>query len=96
MSQDIELNEPLDKTLKHEELEQIVKAIIGGKYSWACFLILHFINCNPIDYIPYRTYIRLLKKNYQVGEVKPCATNYPKLALCQSWNSPSDKENGSN
>lgn len=46
-----------------EQVEQIVKAIIAGKYSWACVLILRFGGYNPIDYIPYRTYIRLLKNN---------------------------------
>ncbi len=47
-----------------EQIEQIIKAIIAGKYSWACVLILRFSGYNPIDYIPYRTYIRLLKNNY--------------------------------
>ncbi|MBH8552087.1 HetP family heterocyst commitment protein [Nostocaceae cyanobacterium CENA357] len=47
-----------------EQIDQIIKAIIAGKYSWACVLILRFSGYNPIDYIPYRTYIRLLKNNY--------------------------------
>jgi hypothetical protein len=49
------------KKINTEQVEQIIKAIIGGKYSWACFLMLRFTGCDPIKYIPYRTYIRLLK-----------------------------------
>jgi|LakMenEpi03Aug12_release.lakeMendotaPanAssembly.Ray.scaffolds.fasta_scaffold2994204_1 hypothetical protein len=56
-------NPPLGKKINTEQIEQIVKAIIAGKYSWACVLILRFAGYNPIDYIPYRTYIRLLKNN---------------------------------
>lgn len=53
----------ISKNNSAEQVEQIVKAIIAGKYSWACVLILRFGGYNPIDYIPYRTYIRLLKNN---------------------------------
>ena len=51
------------KKINTEQIEQIIKAIIAGKYSWACVLMLRFSGYNPIDYIPYRTYIRLLKNN---------------------------------
>ncbi|HYW20620.1 MAG TPA: HetP family heterocyst commitment protein [Nodularia sp. (in: cyanobacteria)] len=51
------------KKINTEQIEQIIKAIIAGKYSWACVLILRYSGYNPIDYIPYRTYIRLLKNN---------------------------------
>lgn len=51
------------KKINTDQIEQIVKAIIAGKYSWACVLMLRFSGYNPIDYIPYRTYIRLLKNN---------------------------------
>lgn len=58
------------KKINTEQIEQIVKAIIAGKYSWACVLILRFSGYNPIDYIPYRTYIRLLKNNCLVENSK--------------------------
>jgi hypothetical protein len=58
-----------------EQIEQIIKAIIAGKYSWACVLILRFAGYNPIDYIPYRTYIRLLKNNCLVANSKPNQTD---------------------
>ncbi|MBH8576619.1 HetP family heterocyst commitment protein [Nostocaceae cyanobacterium CENA369] len=58
------------KKINTEQIEQIVKAIIAGKYSWACVLILRFSGYNPIDYIPYRTYIRLLKNNCLVESSK--------------------------
>ena len=52
-----------NKKIKTEQIEQIIKAIIAGKYSWACVLVLQFAGYDPIDYMPYRTYIRLLKTN---------------------------------
>ena len=55
------------KKINTEQIEQIIKAIIAGKYSWACVLLLRFSGYNPIDYIPYRTYIRLLKNNCLVN-----------------------------
>ncbi|MBE9207490.1 HetP family heterocyst commitment protein [Nostoc sp. LEGE 06077] len=58
------------KKINTEQVEQIVKAIIAGKYSWACVLMLRFSGYNPIDYIPYRTYIRLLKNNYLLEGTK--------------------------
>ncbi|WP_017652537.1 HetP family heterocyst commitment protein [Fortiea contorta] len=59
------------KKINSEQIEQIIKAIIAGKYSWACVLILRFAGYNPIDYIPYRTYIRLLKNNCLGDRPKP-------------------------
>ncbi len=50
-----------------EQFNQIVEAILAGKYSWACVLILRFTGYNPLHYIPYRTYNRLLKENCQNG-----------------------------
>ena len=51
--------------MNKKEVEEVVKAILARKYSWACVLILRFNGYDPVDYIPYRTYIRLLKENYQ-------------------------------
>jgi hypothetical protein len=53
----------LDKAMNPEQFNQIVEAILAGKYSWACVLILRFSGYNPLHYIPYRTYNRLLKDN---------------------------------
>ncbi|MBE9211267.1 HetP family heterocyst commitment protein [Plectonema cf. radiosum LEGE 06105] len=52
--------------MNKKQVEEVIKAIIDHKYSWACVLILRFHGYDPIDYIPYRTYIRLLKDNYQL------------------------------
>jgi len=49
-----------------EKLDQIIDAIVDGKYSWACVLLLRSNGFNPLHYIPYRTYNRLLKENMQV------------------------------
>ncbi len=46
-----------------EQITPVVEAIVDGKYSWACVLMLHSIGYNPIDYIPYRTYARIVKDN---------------------------------
>ncbi|BAT54213.1 heterocyst formation protein HetP-like protein [Nostoc sp. NIES-3756] len=51
------------KKINNEQVDQIIKSIIAGKYSWACVLLLRYSGYNPIDYIPYRTYIRLIKNN---------------------------------
>ncbi|MGF1987718.1 MAG: HetP family heterocyst commitment protein [Nostoc sp. ZfuVER08] len=47
-----------------QELEEIINAIKNGKYSWACLLMLRFSGFNPLEYIPSRTYIRLMKNNW--------------------------------
>ena len=53
----------LDRVMTTEQFNQIVEAILSGKYSWACVLILRFAGYNPLHYIPYRTYNRLIKDN---------------------------------
>ena len=68
MSQNFnDYNSSVHKKIKTEQIEQIIKAIISGKYSWACVLVLQFAGYNPMDYIPYSTYIRLLKTNCLLG-----------------------------
>lgn len=68
-------NSQLDKVMTNEQFNQIVDAIISGKYSWACLLILRFAGYNPLHYIPYRTYNRLMKSNRldSTTVVKPTA-----------------------
>jgi hypothetical protein len=48
-----------------DKFDQIVDAIVDGKYSWACVLLLRSNGLNPLHYIPYRTYNRLQKENMQ-------------------------------
>jgi hypothetical protein len=60
-----------------EQLNQIVEAILAGKYSWACVLLLRCAGYNPLHYIPYRTYNRLIKENCQIG--KPSQTQTDKI-----------------
>jgi hypothetical protein len=59
--------------IKPEQLDEIIAAILAGKYSWACFLLLRCTGYNPLDYIPYRTSNRLLKENSQMrkSETQP-------------------------
>ncbi len=58
----------IDRTMKPEQFNQVVEAIGAGRYSWACLLILRFAGYNPLHYIPYRTYSRLIRENRQASE----------------------------
>ena len=60
----------LDKIMSRDQFDQVVEAILAGKYSWACVLILRFAGYNPLHYIPYRTYNRLMKDNRQGGKLR--------------------------
>lgn len=57
------LNDQNYQIMSEEKFEQIIDAILAGKYSWACVLILETAGYNPLHYIPYRTYNRLIKNN---------------------------------
>jgi len=59
------------KPVNPQQFDQIVEAILAGKYSWACVLMLRIVGYNPLHYIPYRTYNRLLKDNTQVSRTQP-------------------------
>jgi hypothetical protein len=67
----------LNKTMSDEQFNQVVDAILSGKYSWACLLILRFSGYNPLHYIPYRTYNRLMKTNREQtpSKIQPLSTN---------------------
>lgn len=69
MNQDIAgISNNFNKKINPEQFDQIVEAILAGKYSWACVLILRLAGYNPLHYIPYRTYNRLLKENSQANK----------------------------
>jgi hypothetical protein len=53
----------VNRSMTEDQFCQVVDAILNGKYSWACVLILKFAGYNPLHYIPYRTYNRLMKEN---------------------------------
>ncbi len=57
----------VEKSISAEQIQQIVGAIQERKYSWACVLMLRSAGHNPLQYIPYRTYNRILKQN-ELGE----------------------------
>ncbi|BAZ02332.1 heterocyst differentiation protein [Tolypothrix tenuis PCC 7101] len=64
MNHDIsDISSKLKNSIPPEQFDQVVEAILSGKYSWACVLMLRFAGYNPLHYIPYRTYNRLLKEN---------------------------------
>jgi hypothetical protein len=71
----------LDKVMDPEQFNQVIDAILQGKYSWACVLILRFAGYNPLHFIPYRTYNRLIKDHYSLGKVPSHSeTNLTKMA----------------
>ena len=72
----------LSKTMSNDQFNQIVDAILLGKYSWACLLILRFSGYNPLHYIPYRTYNRLMKSNRE--QTKQQSQTTVKLVSTQS------------
>lgn len=63
--------------MTEEQFNQIVEAILGGKYSWACVLILKFAGYNPLHYLPYRTYKRLMKDNFKNKQISKVTQKYP-------------------
>jgi hypothetical protein len=63
MNHDMTSIRNFNKGINPQQFDQIVEAILAGKYSWACVLMLRVAGYNPLHYIPYRTYNRLLKEN---------------------------------
>lgn len=63
MNHDMTSISNFNKGINPQQFDQIVEAILAGKYSWACVLMLRVAGYNPLHYIPYRTYNRLLKEN---------------------------------
>jgi hypothetical protein len=61
----------LDRKMTSEEFTEVIAAISEGKYSWACVLILRIAGYNPLHYIPYRTYNRLIKDNLNQQRQQP-------------------------
>lgn len=59
-----------NKAINPQQFDKVVEAILAGKYSWACVLMLRFAGYNPLHYIPYRTYNRLLKENSQATKTQ--------------------------
>ena len=71
MNQDIPgISSNFNQAMNPQQFEQIVEAILAGKYSWACVLMLRIVGYNPLHYIPYRTYNRLLKENTQASRAQ--------------------------
>lgn len=91
MNQDIaSISSNLDKAMKPQQFDKVVEAILAGKYSWACVLMLRFAGYNPLHYIPYRTYNRLLKENSQASRINQQQSENLKL-LKQPNDSRSEK-----
>jgi hypothetical protein len=68
-------NQLVDKAISEEQFNQLIEAILSGKYSWACVLLLRFAGHNPLHYIPYRTYNRIVKENRQTNSLNQYKPN---------------------
>jgi hypothetical protein len=51
-----------------QENDAIMSAILDGEYSWACVLMLRTMGYNPTEYLPYRTYKRLIDNRTDTGK----------------------------
>jgi hypothetical protein len=73
-------NTKFEKTMSPEQFAEVIEAILNGKYSWACVLILRFAGYNPLHYIPYRTYNRIIKENHQIKDLNRYKTSNTTLS----------------
>lgn len=62
------------QVVNSEQVAQIIEAIIAGKYSWACVLLLRFSGYEPSHLIPYNTYNRILKQNMDSNKLSTQGT----------------------
>ncbi|MEO1402741.1 MAG: HetP family heterocyst commitment protein [Cyanobacteria bacterium J06635_1] len=54
--------------LDQKTINEVIAAIVDGKYSLACALFLSSTGYNPGLYMPYRTYQRLRRSYGKVAE----------------------------
>jgi hypothetical protein len=64
-------NKQLDKILEDSHFQEILKAIILGKYAWACVLFLHFFGCDPLEYMSVEVYDKLVQENNLLAKNHP-------------------------
>lgn len=84
MNQDISGSSQFEQKIHSEQFDQVVEAILAGKYSWACVLMLRVFGYNPLHYIPYRTYNRLIKENSRTSRTSIQHNESLKIAAKQS------------
>ncbi|WP_421655038.1 HetP family heterocyst commitment protein [Leptothermofonsia sp. ETS-13] len=86
----------IDRAMTAEQFTQVIEAILAGKYSWACVLILRFAGYNPLHYIPYRTYNRLVKENNNLRKPEPQGTDRVDNRFYTSTNTNFEKQPSKN
>lgn len=79
IQENFEQNQQLDQIFKDSQFQQIIKAIILGKYAWACVLFLHFSGYDPLEYIPDETYSKLVQDNYIFTETNQHSNHHRKF-----------------
>ena len=53
-------NTKVDKAMSPEQFTQIVEAILAGKYSWACLLLLVMCDCSSSSHLVRLTSNRIV------------------------------------
>jgi hypothetical protein len=86
MNQDMTSLSTYNKAINPQQFDKVVEAILAGKYSWACVLMLRFAGYNPLHYIPYRTYNRLLKENSNTSKIQQQQPENVKIAQSSAVN----------
>jgi hypothetical protein len=76
-------NQQLTISISKEKLDEFIEAVLNGKYSWACVIIFKAVALNALDYIPYRTYNRLLKENKSNETLTTGMTSLEKLKVLE-------------
>lgn len=62
--------------INHEQVVEMIKAIVSGNYSLACLLFLEYGGYDPSHYIPSNTYYRLIRRRRQPKNVKKIQSNH--------------------
>lgn len=79
-------------TISKKAVEDFIEAVIFGKYSWACVIIFKSLGYNPLDYIPYRTYNRLLKESKKFNDETEGMSTIQKIKLMEEKKKRNKKE----
>ncbi|MEA5578144.1 HetP family heterocyst commitment protein [Anabaena sp. UHCC 0451] len=86
IQENFEQHQQVDQIFKGSQFQEIIRAIVLGKYAWACVLFLHFSGYDPLDYIPHETYTKLIQENSIFAEThqhQDKKLKFPRIKL--SW-----------
>jgi len=73
---------PAGLVISQDKMDKIIDAVIDGKYSYACLIMLEEAGYDPAQYITYRTYNRLQKQHR--ASYQPSQTAAAEIASLRS------------